>query len=152
MAKKAIAGCLALTILGGLAYYSSYLYSSREFQENSIRIQQEQDARRQEYLPEANEQKDQNIPETRETESAEGGAVSFENLQETATDLSAVQADTEEISYYLVEEFGYVNIYLSEYTDITIDSLPEELQLEICTGKGIASEQELYDFLENYSS
>lgn len=58
----------------------------------------------------------------------------------------------------LVEEFGYVNIYLGdretvyEFTDIPITSLPEALQNEICTGKGLKGEQELYDFLENYSS
>ena len=63
-----------------------------------------------------------------------------------------------EFQYYLVEEFGFVNIYLPdkktiyEFTDIRIEALPQSLQDEICTGKGLTGEQELYDFLENYSS
>ena len=71
------------------------------------------------------------------------------------------QADrllTKTYQYYLVEEQGYINIYLSdretiyEYTNITMDMLPEELRQEIMAGKGLSNEGELYDFLENYSS
>ena len=40
MAKKVIAGCLAVAVLGGLAYYSSYLYTSRDSRENSNYLQQ----------------------------------------------------------------------------------------------------------------
>lgn len=112
------------------------------------------------------------IPETREPGSvpgkegkekeAFGGAAaeteaSEESLLETALPPDSVQAETE-YTYYLIEEFGYVNIYnadqetIYEYTEIPIGDLPEELQQEICTGKGVVNEQELYDFLENYSS
>ena len=35
MAKKVIAGCLAVVILGGLAYYSSYLFSAKHAQKES---------------------------------------------------------------------------------------------------------------------
>ncbi len=69
-----------------------------------------------------------------------------------------VLAETEDYLYYLIEEFGYVNIYLAdretiyEYTNITMDMLPAALQSEISEGKGMTSERELYDFLENYSS
>ena len=79
------------------------------------------------------------------------------SLLETGLPADAVQAETE-YTYYLIEEFGYVNIYnadqetIYEYTEISIGDLPEELQQEICTGKGVVTEQELYDFLENYSS
>ena len=145
MAKKVIAGCLAVAVLGGLAYYSSYLYTSRDSRENSNYLQQKK-AEQETVLPEAVLPKDA-YPEN-----------NTEERQETVTDPASVQTETEPYSYYLVEEFGYVNIYLAdkesiyEYTDISIDSLPEELQMEICTGKGIATEQELYDFLENYSS
>ena len=51
-----------------------------------------------------------------------------------------------------------VNIYredgttLYETTDIPVSLLPEALRQEISAGKGVATEQELYDFLENYSS
>jgi len=60
--------------------------------------------------------------------------------------------------YYLTEDSGYVSIYetdkntIYEYTDIPLQELPLELQKELKAGIGIASERELYDFLENYSS
>ena len=40
------------------------------------------------------------------------------------------------------------------YRDLNggISLLPEALRQEISAGKGVATEQELYDFLENYSS
>ena len=62
-----------------------------------------------------------------------------------------VQADT-------AASDGLVNIYredgttLYETTDIPVSLLPEALRQEISAGKGVATEQELYDFLENYSS
>ncbi len=37
-------------------------------------------------------------------------------------------------------------------TDILLESLNEELQTEIIRGKYIQNEQELYNFLESYSS
>jgi len=155
MVKKVAAGFTAFALLGGLAYYSSYLYSSQNDEAEKMRFQQELKAGRQEFLPEntdIREMENQILKEIATQKETE------EEKLETALDPDSVQADTEHVSYYLVEEFGYVNIYLAdqesiyEYTDISIDSLPEDLQVEICTGKGIASEQELYDFLENYSS
>ena len=41
---------------------------------------------------------------------------------------------------------------LYEYTDISVQELPEELQEEIISGKRIETTEELYGFLENYSS
>ena len=38
------------------------------------------------------------------------------------------------------------------YTDISLFDLPEKIQQEILEGKNIASEQELYNLLESYSS
>ena len=128
MTKKIVAGCLAVAILGGLAGYSGYLYTTG-------RQDQQTDSGQPEPLP------------TEERPS-----------EEVSSDPASVQAETKNYSYFLVEEFGYVNIYLSdkesiyEYTEIPVNSLPEELQQEICIGKGIETEQELYDFLENYSS
>ena len=98
--------------------------------------------------------------ETKAGEQADMGGAEEEtdhSLLETGLPADAVQAETE-YTYYLIEEFGYVNIYnadqetIYEYTEISIGDLPEELQQEICTGKGVVTEQELYDFLENYSS
>ena len=60
--------------------------------------------------------------------------------------------------YYLKELNGYVVVYLSdkktvyEYTDISLEDLPENLQKEIQNGKYIETSESLYGFLENYSS
>ncbi len=60
--------------------------------------------------------------------------------------------------YYLYEINGYVVVFLSdkktayEYTDILVDELPKSLSTEIQNGKYIKNMEELYGFLENYSS
>lgn len=150
MAKKVIAGCFAMAILGGLAYYSSYLYSSRELQAENARFIQEKSVRKMELLTPDIILEDTEEEKTHEIETTE--------RQEVSSDPDSVQAESEAYAYYLVVEDGYVNIYqqdrktIYEYTGITIDSLPEELQAEIKIGKGIVGERELYDFLENYSS
>ena len=60
-------------------------------------------------------------------------------------------------TYYLVEEDGKVTVYkgdkktLFEPTEILVSSLPEGVQEEIRQGKFIDTEEELYNFLENYS-
>lgn len=60
--------------------------------------------------------------------------------------------------YYLMEVNGYVVVYLSdkktpyEYTDIMYDELPAVMREEIRNGKYIEGQDELYGFLENYSS
>ena len=52
----------------------------------------------------------------------------------------------------------YVTVYrlpedeIYEYTDVILDVLPEELQEEIRQGKYLRNEEELYNFLENYTS
>lgn len=64
----------------------------------------------------------------------------------------------EPYEYILLEEKGYVAVYhtdrktLYAATDILLSNLPEELQKEIKQGRYIGSEEELYSFLENYSS
>lgn len=60
-------------------------------------------------------------------------------------------------TYYLMEEEGKVVVYkgdkstVFEPTEILVESLPKELQKEIRQGKFIDTEEELYNFLENYS-
>ena len=60
--------------------------------------------------------------------------------------------------YYLMEVNGYVVVYLSdkvtpyEYTAIAYDELPPTVRAEVRNGKYIESPEELYGFLENYSS
>lgn len=65
---------------------------------------------------------------------------------------------TKNDGYYLIEENGYVTVYLGdretlfELTNIKIELLPKELQKEVACGKKISTLEELYGFLENYSS
>ena len=60
--------------------------------------------------------------------------------------------------YWLMEEDGAVMVYLPngstlyERTGILVESLPLSLKEEIAKGKEVRTEQELYGFLENYSS
>lgn len=72
-----------------------------------------------------------------------------------------VAADGEALKedcYYLMEVNGYIVVYLSdkttpyEYTDILYDELPAMLREEVRNGKYIESTEELYGFLENFSS
>lgn len=64
----------------------------------------------------------------------------------------------DDYKYYMIGENGYVTVYyidkntVYEYTNIAVDSLPSDLQEEIQNGKYIISLDELYNFLENYSS
>ena len=96
--------------------------------------------------------------------------LSLENEQKTSSiktretnQIQEKQAETvfeKEIHprYWLMEEDGAVMVYLSngrtmyERTEILVDNLPLPLKEEIAKGKEIWTEQELYGFLENYSS
>lgn len=86
-----------------------------------------------------------------------------EEEQEEAGEASepSVSADGQALKedcYYLMEVNGYVVVYLSdkktpyEYTDIMYDELPAVMREEIRNGKYIEGQDELYGFLENYSS
>ena len=61
-------------------------------------------------------------------------------------------------SYYLMNLHGYVTVYyedkytIYELTEIPVDSLPAEVQGELLNGKYIETTEELYAFLQNYSS
>lgn len=52
--------------------------------------------------------------------------------------------------FIVVYEEDKSTIYMN--TDIVLDLLPDSLQREIVEGKYVASEEELYLFLESYSS
>lgn len=64
----------------------------------------------------------------------------------------------EDKGYYLMVADHYVIVYEEDRktihmnTDILLESLPEKLQTEIIIGKYMEDEQELYNFLESYSS
>lgn len=77
-----------------------------------------------------------------------------ENQESVTADGDAFKEDC----YYLMEVNGYVVVYLSdkktpyEYTSIPFDELPDRIRQEVRNGKYIESTEELYGFLENYSS
>lgn len=149
MIKKTLAALAAMIILGGLAYYSGVLYSEKTISEEQTDIKVPGTIILDAQLSNLN------IQEKREKDFKEAEDM---GRQEVSAQGEQVLAETEEYLYYLIEEFGFVNIYLAdrktifEYTDITLDMLPPDLQSEILEGKGLSSEGELYDFLENYSS
>lgn len=64
----------------------------------------------------------------------------------------------EPYAYVLLSEDGFVAVYQADRktlyatTGILIENLPGNLQQEIEEGKTIESEEQLYNFLENYSS
>ncbi|MCM1282222.1 MAG: hypothetical protein NC180_11900 [Muribaculaceae bacterium] len=89
------------------------------------------------------------VPETEETQSAE--------------ELVVVSADTVSArepvyAYVLREREGWVVVYLPDSeqiymeTGIRAESLPGQLKEQLPEGLGFASEAELFDFLESYSS
>lgn len=60
--------------------------------------------------------------------------------------------------YYLKELNGYVAVYradgtsLYETTNIPVEALPDDLRADLEKGRYIETPEELYGFLENYSS
>lgn len=66
--------------------------------------------------------------------------------------------DENKDEYILVVENNYITVYNAGmedvylYTDIRLDELPQEVQNEIIQKKYVESEEELYNFLESYSS
>lgn len=64
----------------------------------------------------------------------------------------------EPYAYILLPEEGFVAVYQSDRktlyatTGILLETLPDYLQQEIQNGKIIENEEQLYNFLENYSS
>lgn len=84
--------------------------------------------------------------------------------EEVATESIAAEGEavkeekSEGDGYWISQLQGYVTVYLSdrttiyEMTDILLTDLPEEVQQEIAAGKYISTTEELYAFLENYSS
>ena len=145
MAKRILAGCLAAVILAGLGWYAGFLHSESRAGKEQEKLWQELMSLGERIAAQEQEQEERTVQE--QPERAEASAAP-----------DSVVNDTGSHEYYLVEEDGRVTIYriegrtLFEYTGITVDSLPEELQGEISHGKRVSGEKELYDFLENYSS
>lgn len=83
------------------------------------------------------------------------------DINHAAAKEESVPADSNTLNkdcYFLYDKNGYVVVYLSdrktpyEYTDILVSELPANLRIELRNGKYIENLEELYGFLENYSS
>lgn len=78
----------------------------------------------------------------------------YQSEETIAADGHALKEDC----FYLKDVNGYVVVFLSdkktayEYTDILCEELPENIRQELANGKYIENQEELYGFLENYSS
>ncbi len=79
-------------------------------------------------------------------------------MPERNTDELTADTNIEAYQFVLVNNDNYVTVYqlpeneIYEYTDVIMDVLPAELQEEIRQGKYLRNEEELYNFLENYTS
>lgn len=68
------------------------------------------------------------------------------------------QSATTAYKFYLSDDEGLVTVYrtsnqeIYEYTNIVIETLPKQLQKEIQQKKYMVDEEELYNFLESYTS
>ncbi len=100
-------------------------------------------------------QKEQRGVELVETETPQREAQDETAIPEPA---AADVAAEETYEYVLVDHNNYVAVYqlpertIYEYTDVIMDVLPEETREEIRKGKYLRNEEELYNFLENYTS
>ena len=83
------------------------------------------------------------------------------NITEEEENTNAVQTEgeaTKNEGYFLCELNGYVVVYLFdqktiyEYTSILVDDLPEPVKGQVLEVKYVETTEELYGFLENYSS
>ena len=84
-----------------------------------------------------------------------------EVAQEMAADTEKMTESMSHLShtkYYVHASEGYVVIYQADHetvyceTSIRVEHLPEELQSSLEEGIALYSDEELYEFLENYSS
>lgn len=73
-------------------------------------------------------------------------------------ELTGEETYEDDTAFQLKTEDGYVVVYkkdteeVFEYTDIPFETLPEKLQAEVLLGKTVENLDDLYNFLENYSS
>ncbi len=148
MAKRFLAAMAGIAFLMTLAYYSGSLRSERAMEQEKERLLAQ--IKSLELL--TKEQAAAPGDRGQEDTAATGGEKTQMKPEGTGSEESA------EFRFFIKEADGLVNIYredgttLYETTDIPVSLLPEALRREIRAGKGVATEQELYDFLENYSS
>ena len=148
MAKRLLAAMAGIAFLMTLAYYSGSLRSERAMEQEKERLLAQIESLELLTKEQAAAPGDSVQADT----AASGGRKTQVKMEETGSEEPA------EFRFFIKEADGLVNIYredgttLYETTDIPVSLLPEALRQEISAGKGVATEQELYDFLENYSS
>ena len=82
---------------------------------------------------------------TKPEEVAEEMAADTEKMTESMSHLSYTK-------YYVHAQEGYVVICQADHETVYCEHLPEELQSSLEEGIALCSDEELYEFLENYSS
>ena len=148
MAKRLLTAMAGIAFLMTLAYYSGSLRSERAMEQEKERLLAQIESL--ELL--TKEQVAAPGDRVQADTAASGGRKTQVKMEETGSEEPA------KFRFFIKEADGLVNIYredgttLYETTDIPVSLLPEALRQEISAGKGVATEQELYDFLENYSS
>ena len=148
MAKRLLAAMAGIAFLMTLAYYSGSLRSERAMEQEKERLLAQIESLELLTKEQAAAPGDSVQADT----AASGGRKTQVKMGETGSEEPA------KFRFFIKEADGLVNIYredgttLYETTDIPVSLLPETLRQEISAGKGVATEQELYDFLENYSS
>lgn len=92
-------------------------------------------------------------------ESAEAEESAEESTKETAEESMAQPQINEAIGgYYLMAYDGFLYIYYEDMqtvyltTEIQLDQLPDDVRQEVLDKKYLKDEEELYNFLESYSS
>ena len=148
MAKRLLAAMAGIAFLMTLAYYSGSLRSERAMEQEKERLLAQIESLELLTKDQAAAPGDSVQADT----AASGGKKTQMKMGKNGSEEPA------EFRFFIKEADGLVNIYredgttLYETTDIPVSLLPEALRQEISAGKGVATEQELYDFLENYSS
>ena len=95
---------------------------------------------------------------TEEEETGKSGTETEEVEETMQSDMETIGTENAEGVYYLMANGGVVYVYQGDMktlylaTDITIDQLPDDVRQEILDKKYIKNEEELYNFLESYSS
>ncbi len=120
------------TIFGIGGYFCGYHYVTGEFPEEITSI------------PKIAEKEDEGKEQTAE-----------EPVTELAAESALIQKNYE---YVIVAEDGYLSVYRADLktkymdTDISVKELSDRMKKEVQQGKKFENVEELYGFLENYSS
>lgn len=91
----------------------------------------------------------------------EAGFEKYQIMSFSASDVvlrKIVKPAGTDYKYYMVAENGCVTVYyidkrtIYEYTNILVDTLPEDMKEQVERGKYVRDDDALYDFLETYTS